>query len=57
MTKVNAEEGTEIAVSGGSYIITASDLSKCATPRMTLSQTKYLVSSVGSHKVKSFIPP
>ena len=35
----------------------SSDLRKCATPRITLSQAKYFVSSVGSHKVKSFIPP
>ena len=35
----------------------SSDLRKFATQRIPLSQAKYLVGSLGSHKVKSFIPP
>ena len=35
----------------------SSDLRKFSTPQITLSQAKYLVSYLGSHEVKSFIPP
>ena len=66
MSKVNAGGETEIA-SDGSDIIKCNELElfrmvgcdkrKCATPRITLSQAKYFVSSLCSHEVKYFIPP
>ena len=67
MSNVNAGEENEIAIPGGSDIIKCNELEwfrmvccderKCATPRITLSQAKYFVSSLSSLEVKSFIPP
>ena len=54
---------SKINVEGGSDIIQSNEYAwewfwmVFASPRIPLSQAKYLVSSLGSHEVKSFIPP